>query len=961
MNVATPSAGGASRRAVAGDEFFKRFPSMHSFLLGTLMQASEAFEGTSNGFEGVKNGQSKVHPALYPILSLLARLRPSCGAPVGDGSGEGDAEPFETVSEVDPGVSAVDPETSVQSPQQSSLDPALFIPVVRRCARGRVHAVRAQAARALSPLVRPRETPAALRATFVDTDFYQNETTAKRSPINGYNAAHGALLCATELLGVDGPVCAAGVDFTVRANAVIAASEGLATCSYLVDPADTPVAALAAAWAACSINTLAVARAVRARYLDELDESSTEELQKASTRDESIPRDESTPQEDAKTLRVAFFTAARRLTRLAAAACDASGSGFGFVQFSGGGGSSNAKDASSAGSSVSVGDVEWFKRSARLRCEIALDATGFSFGTQEEEEDVFENDDDSKTTDDDVLVPSKTAARRFVSLKGLVACVDPSLPYELRASGLKSLRDAETFTVLHALGENGFCVLFTFLSREVLPNEKIHACTRRCLQVLERWSDVFFTQTGAPVGSEPAGLVTSCDDSWRLLVTLASADRNERVRCAGIACLGKFARFRFAKDFENLESDSKLNPIQGILHEKSLAEASSLVALVRAGCSPTRPLEVRRAVAKALAHSKILERLPRTTTGDDNVKTSDDGGVKTSETPGIKTSEDYGIDDTYHQDQGLGDVLLIAWQCAFELMEDEDEPTREVVSRAASVAVGVDSNAQTEQRLRCVFFEVAKRMKRWPAWTKALHVYITGGFWEEDDTDEVGDTSKDSGAGKNDSSETDTVSSSMTETLLASIGETKVVRRLFDREADNHHGEGLLLAQLSAQVIRSVPNVVDKAYAAKRLANAARAVVACADVLATGSPEEKDGAKDSDEKDDDGTQSPDWAGGPSNHPSGFGPTNRALLALWAYGASAGADARCEAKSILKFGCVSKNFEIGKLGPAAAAAWRAAEKSLEETLHDDRVGKQSGAETKTTRSAFHEFDPCFLLR
>ena len=68
-------------------------------------------------------------------------------------------------------------------------------------------------------------------------------------------------------------------------------------------------------------------------------------------------------------------------------------------------------------------------------------------------------------------------------------------------------------------------------------------------------------------------------------------------------------------------------------------------------------------------------------------------------------------------------------------MEDEDEPTREVVSRAASVAVGVDSNAQTEQRLRCVFFEVAKRMKRWPAWTKALHAYITGGFWEEDDTD----------------------------------------------------------------------------------------------------------------------------------------------------------------------------------------------------------------------------------
>ena len=67
MNAANPAAGGASRRAVAGDEFFRRFPATHPFLLAELTEAAERLESQTDG---------AVHPALYPILALLSRLRP---------------------------------------------------------------------------------------------------------------------------------------------------------------------------------------------------------------------------------------------------------------------------------------------------------------------------------------------------------------------------------------------------------------------------------------------------------------------------------------------------------------------------------------------------------------------------------------------------------------------------------------------------------------------------------------------------------------------------------------------------------------------------------------------------------------------------------------------------------------------------------------------------------------------
>ncbi len=59
--------GEAPKRAITGAEFFHRFPLLHSYLLEQLTAAAKALQSPS----------AQLHPSLYPILVLLARLRPS--------------------------------------------------------------------------------------------------------------------------------------------------------------------------------------------------------------------------------------------------------------------------------------------------------------------------------------------------------------------------------------------------------------------------------------------------------------------------------------------------------------------------------------------------------------------------------------------------------------------------------------------------------------------------------------------------------------------------------------------------------------------------------------------------------------------------------------------------------------------------------------------------------------------
>ena len=66
--------GESSKRSITGSDFFARFPSLHGYLLAQLRSCTAAaFEGSAR--QGIAAHQ--MHPSLYPILVLLARLKPS--------------------------------------------------------------------------------------------------------------------------------------------------------------------------------------------------------------------------------------------------------------------------------------------------------------------------------------------------------------------------------------------------------------------------------------------------------------------------------------------------------------------------------------------------------------------------------------------------------------------------------------------------------------------------------------------------------------------------------------------------------------------------------------------------------------------------------------------------------------------------------------------------------------------
>ena len=275
MNVAHAKSGGCNRRSVTGDDFFARFPALHPFLLSELASAATALE------------RGAVHPSLYPILAVLSRLRPS----------------------------------RVNMRDNRTLDPAAFIPLVRRCSRGRPLAVRAAAARALAPLVSPEKVAATVRAT-LGALAVRAESSSRGAPKVGYNAAHGALLCVEALLAPDGPA------------------------------------------AACDDVRPRVRRDVRRGWF----------------RFVRVPRDGEPGGGDGGAL-VGVREAAVALAdpgspggaacrALAWSACDPAAGTARFTRDSGGGDA--ARRAAAAGMSVAPADVEWCKIAARMRCALAL-------------------------------------------------------------------------------------------------------------------------------------------------------------------------------------------------------------------------------------------------------------------------------------------------------------------------------------------------------------------------------------------------------------------------------------------------------------------------------------------------------------------------------------------------------------------------------------------------------------
>ncbi|KAI9205438.1 putative death-receptor fusion protein-domain-containing protein [Polychytrium aggregatum] len=112
-----------SINTVTGREFFTRFPKLHGFLLQELEVAVSALE------------TGKIHPALYPILTILARLKPS-----------------------------------ILETEGSENMLSTFRPVVHRCSRSSILQAREMSARAFASLIAPSELMATLSSLLAEAN-----------------------------------------------------------------------------------------------------------------------------------------------------------------------------------------------------------------------------------------------------------------------------------------------------------------------------------------------------------------------------------------------------------------------------------------------------------------------------------------------------------------------------------------------------------------------------------------------------------------------------------------------------------------------------------------------------------------------------------------------------------------------------------------------------------------------
>ncbi|CAM9203468.1 unnamed protein product, partial [Ectocarpus sp. 8 AP-2014] len=180
----------SARAAVTAEAFFQQYPKLHPFLLSELERVTNCTPEAGTGSSGEKEGQraaaaaavarAEMHPVLYPILLLLARLKAG-----GETSslGIGQAERGSQV-----GACPHDAATPTES----------LVPAVIRCAGNPHFLARLASSRALAALVPPD------RAHGVVMDLLRrlpkSPADAKSTGPDAHNHVHGTLLQVLELL-----------------------------------------------------------------------------------------------------------------------------------------------------------------------------------------------------------------------------------------------------------------------------------------------------------------------------------------------------------------------------------------------------------------------------------------------------------------------------------------------------------------------------------------------------------------------------------------------------------------------------------------------------------------------------------------------------------------------------------------------------------------------------------------
>eukprot|EP00903_Cladosiphon_okamuranus_P018216 g16755.t1 len=166
----------AARGAVTAEAFFQQHSMLHPFLLSELERATDH---TAEARAGPGVSRVEMHPVLYPILLLLARLK------AGGGSNGMEAEQAE----------------GSRVGQVAATPTAAFVPLVIRCASNPHLLARVASARALAALVPPTEAQDVIIELLSRLPKNEADTTiAMPAGTSAHNYMHGTLLKVSELL-----------------------------------------------------------------------------------------------------------------------------------------------------------------------------------------------------------------------------------------------------------------------------------------------------------------------------------------------------------------------------------------------------------------------------------------------------------------------------------------------------------------------------------------------------------------------------------------------------------------------------------------------------------------------------------------------------------------------------------------------------------------------------------------
>ncbi|CAI0388533.1 unnamed protein product [Linum tenue] len=297
----------------------------------------------------------------------------------------------------------------------------------------------------------------------------------------------------------------------------------------------------------------------------------------------------------------------------------------------------------------------------------------------------------------------------------------------------------------------------------LLDSEKNRRCVYYILRVIFTWNMLLFEKTGDNRDLDGTDYVCQLDlcqisQFWDKLQSLYKVTRHlktkEKLICCMAICMKQFAALFISSPLSSTESNQLETPIYLI------RSITFFVDLIKCHSSSSEPVNMRMAVAEAITASSLLGQAELL------------GSSVFNSDPPYNASSSKGLPNLY------ASQVLEIWFTSIKLMEDEDDGIRQEVAQNVQKhfhhrreVSGVPT--QVERVIELSFSHLSSIFGHWiPYFTYLLQ-------WVLD--------------------------IAATTSFVSSSGGDDLVRRVFDKEIDNHHEEKLLICQICCSHLEKLP------------------------------------------------------------------------------------------------------------------------------------------------------------